>query len=129
MTSTDETPGGKEAVAALSTGLATLVGWAMMAAVVLGFAVGIISLFLPDTRSDIPTPARVQPTVPIQEFFASTTAQLRTTTPQAFNAGVPVTEPDSFGDLDCEDFSGSVFIGSGEDPHGLDADNDGIGCE
>jgi hypothetical protein len=31
-------------------------------------------------------------------------------------------------DLDCEDFSGSVYVGS-SDPNGLDADGDGIGCE
>lgn len=33
------------------------------------------------------------------------------------------------GDLDCDDFSGAVDIGGGPDPHGLDADNDGVGCE
>ncbi len=32
------------------------------------------------------------------------------------------------GDLDCADINGPVAI-SGSDPHGLDADNDGIGCE
>ncbi len=32
------------------------------------------------------------------------------------------------GDLDCADIGRSVAI-SGSDPHGLDADGDGIGCE
>ncbi len=32
------------------------------------------------------------------------------------------------GDLDCKDISGSVEI-TGADIHGLDADNDGTGCE
>ena len=31
-------------------------------------------------------------------------------------------------DLDCSDFNGPVYVGS-YDPHGLDADNDGVGCE
>jgi hypothetical protein len=33
-----------------------------------------------------------------------------------------------FGDLDCADLSGPLYVG-GSDPHGFDADNDGIGCE
>jgi hypothetical protein len=33
------------------------------------------------------------------------------------------------GDLDCVDFNGPVYIGSGPDPNRLDADNDGWGCE
>ena len=33
------------------------------------------------------------------------------------------------GDLDCSDFDGPVVIVDGYDPHGLDGDNDGIGCE
>jgi hypothetical protein len=32
------------------------------------------------------------------------------------------------GDLDCRDFSGPVVV-SGRDPHRLDGDGDGIGCE
>jgi hypothetical protein len=32
------------------------------------------------------------------------------------------------GDMDCADFIGQVMVG-GNDPHGLDADGDGIGCE
>ena len=32
------------------------------------------------------------------------------------------------GDLDCSDFSGPVDT-SGGDPHGLDGDGDGVGCE
>jgi hypothetical protein len=31
-------------------------------------------------------------------------------------------------DLDCSDFGGPVVV-RGNDPHGLDRDNDGIGCE
>lgn len=31
-------------------------------------------------------------------------------------------------DLDCSDFAGPVII-DGSDPHGLDRDGDGIGCE
>lgn len=34
----------------------------------------------------------------------------------------------TFGDLDCDDIGGPVPI-FGSDPHRLDADNDGIGCE
>lgn len=32
------------------------------------------------------------------------------------------------GDLDCADFNGPVYVGD-YDPHYLDADNDGVGCE
>lgn len=32
-------------------------------------------------------------------------------------------------DLDCGDVDGSNFTVRGNDPHGFDADNDGIGCE
>jgi hypothetical protein len=32
------------------------------------------------------------------------------------------------GDLDCSDFSGPVAV-NGADPHGLDRDGDGVGCE
>lgn len=32
------------------------------------------------------------------------------------------------GDLDCSDIDGPVRV-DGPDPHGLDRDNDGIGCE
>ena len=31
-------------------------------------------------------------------------------------------------DLDCSDISGPVWVG-GSDPHRLDGDGDGIGCE
>jgi hypothetical protein len=31
-------------------------------------------------------------------------------------------------DLDCSDFSAPVWVGD-NDPHNLDADNDGWGCE
>ena len=41
---------------------------------------------------------------------------------------LPPRLPRGIGDLDCADFSGSVTI-LGSDPHRLDADNDGIGCE
>ena len=37
--------------------------------------------------------------------------------------------PLSAGDRDCSDFSGTVRINGDFDPHGLDRDNDGIGCE
>lgn len=36
--------------------------------------------------------------------------------------------PDVGYDLDCEDFDGPVDVSAG-DPHGLDADGDGVGCE
>lgn len=36
--------------------------------------------------------------------------------------------PKNSPDLDCSDFSGPVKV-SGSDPHGLDRDGDGIGCE
>jgi hypothetical protein len=36
--------------------------------------------------------------------------------------------PDVGYDLDCSDFSGPVYVSPG-DPHGLDADGDGVGCE
>lgn len=36
--------------------------------------------------------------------------------------------PASGGDVDCDQVSGPVLI-TGDDPNGLDADNDGIGCE
>lgn len=36
--------------------------------------------------------------------------------------------PDYGGDLDCADFNGEVDV-SGGDPHGLDGDGDGVGCE
>jgi hypothetical protein len=32
-------------------------------------------------------------------------------------------------DLDCPDINGSNFTVQGTDPHGFDADNDGVGCE
>lgn len=32
------------------------------------------------------------------------------------------------GSLNCSDFSGPVYVGS-SDPHGLDHDGDGVGCE
>jgi hypothetical protein len=32
-------------------------------------------------------------------------------------------------DLDCADVNGSNFTVVGSDPHGFDADNDGVGCE
>lgn len=32
-------------------------------------------------------------------------------------------------DLDCSDLSGPVIVAPGWDPHGLDADHDGVGCE
>lgn len=32
-------------------------------------------------------------------------------------------------DLDCDEISYSDFMVIGNDPHGFDADNDGIGCE
>lgn len=32
-------------------------------------------------------------------------------------------------DLDCSDFAGPIVVTPGHDPHGLDADHDGIGCE
>jgi hypothetical protein len=31
-------------------------------------------------------------------------------------------------DLDCSDFTSKVWVGD-NDPHGLDADNDGWGCD
>ena len=41
--------------------------------------------------------------------------------------GLPVTVS-STGELDCSQFGGPVFVGA-NDPHGLDHDDDGIGCE
>lgn len=38
------------------------------------------------------------------------------------------TYPAAVGDLDCSDVDGPVFVGA-FDPHGLDRDQDGIGCE
>lgn len=32
-------------------------------------------------------------------------------------------------DLDCYEVSATDFLVIGSDPHGLDADNDGVGCE
>jgi hypothetical protein len=32
-------------------------------------------------------------------------------------------------DLDCPDINGNNFTVQGTDPHGFDADNDGVGCE
>jgi hypothetical protein len=31
-------------------------------------------------------------------------------------------------DIDCADVSGPIYV-SGTDPHGFDADGDGVGCE
>jgi hypothetical protein len=31
-------------------------------------------------------------------------------------------------DLDCADVNGPIIV-TGSDPHGLDADNDGVACE
>ena len=38
--------------------------------------------------------------------------------------------PDYLGyDLDCSDIAGPVLVTPGLDPHGLDGDHDGLGCE
>ena len=44
--------------------------------------------------------------------------------PNYSGACIPINSPD----LDCADIGGSVKV-SGSDPHGLDRDGDGIGCE
>lgn len=44
--------------------------------------------------------------------------------PGEYNAPAPAVG----GDLDCSNMNGPVAVGA-SDPHGLDADNDGIGCE
>ena len=43
---------------------------------------------------------------------------------------LPTLDPNVYNgyDLDCEDFGREVYI-TGSDPHGLDGDGDGIGCE
>jgi hypothetical protein len=41
---------------------------------------------------------------------------------------VPGTGPRYGGDLDCEDIGREIHVGR-SDPHGLDRDGDGIGCE
>ncbi len=40
------------------------------------------------------------------------------------SSGIPAPPPD----LDCDDVSGPVAVGP-SDPHGLDGDGDGVGCE
>lgn len=40
----------------------------------------------------------------------------------------PCVPPYSEGDVDCADVGGPVSV-TGDDPHGLDADGDGVGCE
>lgn len=42
--------------------------------------------------------------------------------------GMPPGPPWNGVDLDCKDIKGPVWVG-GYDPHNLDADGDGIGCE
>lgn len=37
-------------------------------------------------------------------------------------------ESDEYGDLDCSDISGPVYVPP-DDPNGLDGDADGVGCE
>lgn len=51
-----------------------------------------------------------------------------TTTSSSGSSSYSAPQPYYGGDLDCDDFSGPVSVGT-YDPNGLDADNDGIGCE
>ncbi|HET6635520.1 MAG TPA: hypothetical protein VFH77_10925 [Streptomyces sp.] len=50
-----------------------------------------------------------------------------TDTGSANHSGLPAGPPPG-PDLDCSDLSGPVWVG-GSDPHDLDRDGDGIGCD
>jgi hypothetical protein len=41
----------------------------------------------------------------------------------------PPAPPFNGTDLDCPDIGHKVYVPVGNDPHGLDSDNDGVGCE
>lgn len=48
--------------------------------------------------------------------------------PSPANPGLPPGPPAGIPDLDCSDLPGPVWVGS-DDPHRLDRDGDGIGCD
>jgi hypothetical protein len=62
------------------------------------------------------------------------TTRRRTTTTKAPTRNCDPSYPDFCippppPDLDCPEVNGSNFTVKGTDPHGFDADNDGVGCE
>lgn len=48
--------------------------------------------------------------------------------PDAANPGLPAGPPAGVPDVDCSDLSGPVWVGA-NDPHRLDRDGDGVGCD
>lgn len=72
----------------------------------------------------VPRGACEQPAPPEPSTPSPPRPESRSERPPSGGASLPAPPPD----LDCSDLPGPVAVGPG-DPHGLDADGDGIGCD
>ena len=86
------------------------------------------------TEPEPTTTARATTTTRRPTTTAPPTTRRRTTTTKAPTRNCDPSYPDFCippppPDLDCPDINASNFTVQGTDPHGFDADNDGVGCE
>jgi hypothetical protein len=86
------------------------------------------------TEPETTTTARAATTTRRPTTTSPPTTRRRTTTTNAPTRNCDPSYPDFCippppPDLDCPDINASNFTVQGTDPHGFDADNDGVGCE
>jgi hypothetical protein len=86
------------------------------------------------TEPETTTTARATTTTRRPTTTSPPTTRRRTTSTKAPTRNCDPSYPDFCippppPDLDCPDINGSDFTVQGTDPHGFDADNDGVGCE
>jgi hypothetical protein len=84
------------------------------------------------TEPETTTTARATTTTQRPTTTTPPTTRRRTTTTQQRDCDASYPDfciPPPPPDLDCPDINGTDFTVQGTDPHGFDADGDGVGCE